>query len=71
MIAHIEWKWFSRIQDQTLFRYHLPPNTFEYIEDGWMWVCPIRSPGEFFAIYAEPVPKPMHRCIITAPGLRK
>lgn len=37
-IAHIEWKWLSRIHVQTLFRYQLPPNTFEYIEDGWMWV---------------------------------
>jgi hypothetical protein len=38
MIAHVEWKWLSRIHEQTLFRYQLPPNTFEYIEDGWMWV---------------------------------
>jgi len=38
MIAHVEWEWLRRIYDQTLYRYQLPPDSFEYIEDGWMWV---------------------------------
>jgi hypothetical protein len=38
MIAHVEWKWLRKIQDQSLYRYWLPPASFTYIEDGWMWV---------------------------------
>jgi hypothetical protein len=38
MIAHVEWEWLRRIHDQTLYRYQLPPDSFQYIEDGWMWV---------------------------------
>jgi hypothetical protein len=38
MIAHVEWNWLRRIDEQSLYRYELPPDTFRYIEDGWMWV---------------------------------
>lgn len=38
MIAHVEWDWLRRIRDQSLYRYQLPPDSFTYIEDGWMWV---------------------------------
>lgn len=38
MVAHIEWEWFRRVRDQTLYRYELPADLFQHIEDGWMWV---------------------------------
>jgi len=38
MIAHVEWAWLRRIHDQSLYRYQFPPDSFQYIEDGWMWV---------------------------------
>ena len=38
MIAHIEWTWFDRFQRTTLYRYELPPDTFECLEDAGMWV---------------------------------
>jgi hypothetical protein len=38
MIAHVEWAWLRRISGQSLYRYELPPNSFQSIEDGWMWV---------------------------------
>jgi hypothetical protein len=38
MVAHIEWEWFRRVHDQTLYRYELPADSFQRVEDGWMWV---------------------------------
>jgi hypothetical protein len=38
MIAHVEWKWLRRIHDSSLFRYELPLESLQDIEDGWMWV---------------------------------
>jgi hypothetical protein len=38
MIAHVEWQWLRRIRDQSLYRYQMPPDSFQCVEDGWMWV---------------------------------
>jgi hypothetical protein len=38
MIAHVEWVRLRRILAQTLYRYELPADSFQSIEDGWMWV---------------------------------
>jgi hypothetical protein len=38
MIAHIEWEWLERVHEQLLYRYQLPSASFQFIEDGWMWV---------------------------------
>lgn len=38
MIAHVEWAWFERLTRETLYRYELPPETFEDLADAGMWV---------------------------------
>jgi hypothetical protein len=38
MIAHVEWAWLERIRTTRLFRYDLPADTFEPLDDAWMWV---------------------------------
>ena len=38
MIAHVEWAWLDQMTRQTLFRYDLPPETFEDLADAGMWV---------------------------------
>lgn len=44
MIAHVEWSWLERIRTADLHRYELPPETFEPLDDAWMWVSkePVR-----------------------------
>jgi hypothetical protein len=38
MIAHIEQAWLDRLQRTTLYRYELPPDAFESLDDAGMWV---------------------------------
>lgn len=38
MIAHIEWEWLERVRTDELFRYELPPSTFEPVDGEWTWV---------------------------------
>ena len=38
VIAHIEDAWLDRLTRQTLYRYDLPPETFEDLADAGMWV---------------------------------
>jgi hypothetical protein len=38
MIAHVEWEWLNRIREGSIYRYLFPPESFQPIEDGWMWV---------------------------------
>lgn len=39
VIAHVEYAWLDRIRATTLYRYELPSETFEPLEDdAWMWV---------------------------------
>ena len=38
MLAHIEWAWLARLQAGALYRYELPRETFECLEDAGMWV---------------------------------
>ncbi|MDR3513576.1 MAG: hypothetical protein P4L73_18220 [Caulobacteraceae bacterium] len=38
MIAHIEWAWLDRLRQTTLYRYELPEDTFEDLDDAGMWV---------------------------------
>ena len=38
MIAHIEWAWFERMKAAVLYRYALPPTSFEDLDDAGMWV---------------------------------
>jgi hypothetical protein len=38
MIAHIEWRWLRRLATTTLYRYELPADSFEPLDDTWMWV---------------------------------
>ena len=37
-IAHIEWAWFERMKAAVLYRYALPPASFEDLDDAGMWV---------------------------------
>jgi hypothetical protein len=39
MIAHIEWAWFERWRRATLYRYELPVDAFEDLQDAGMWVA--------------------------------
>jgi len=39
MIAHIEQAWFERLRGATIYRYELPPETFEALDDAGMWVA--------------------------------
>jgi hypothetical protein len=38
MIAHIEWGWLERLRRARLYRYELPGDAFETIDDAGMWV---------------------------------
>jgi hypothetical protein len=38
MIAHVEWAWFERLSQTTLYRYELPREGFEPLDDAGMWV---------------------------------
>ncbi|MGH2609846.1 MAG: DUF6886 family protein [Tepidiformaceae bacterium] len=39
LIAHVEWDWYETLRTHVLYRYELPPATFEPLEDdAWMWV---------------------------------
>lgn len=39
MIAHVEWSWYRRLRDGTIYRYELPCETFAALaDDDWMWV---------------------------------
>lgn len=38
MIAHVEWSWLQRLATTTLYRYELPADHFEPLDDAWMWV---------------------------------
>jgi hypothetical protein len=44
MIAHIEWAWHDRLRRERLYRYELPVNAFESLNDVGMHVC--RGPVE-------------------------
>jgi GNAT superfamily N-acetyltransferase len=37
-IAHIEWAWLERLRTGTIWRYEMPPATFEDLDDAGMWV---------------------------------
>ena len=37
-IAHIEWAWLERLRTGTLWRYELPAEAFEDLDDAGMWV---------------------------------
>lgn len=38
IIAHVEWEWFERLRTGQLWRYDLPVETFEDLQDAGMWV---------------------------------
>jgi hypothetical protein len=38
MIAHVEWSWLPRLASTVLYRYELPADHFEPLDDAWMWV---------------------------------
>ena len=38
MLAHVEWVWFERLCAAAVFRYELPPVTFESLHDAGMHV---------------------------------
>ena len=38
MIAYVEWAWFDRIASALLYRYALPHEPFESLDDAGMWV---------------------------------
>ena len=38
MIAHVEWAWFDRLSRESLYRYELPTETFEDLDDAGMWI---------------------------------
>jgi hypothetical protein len=50
MIAHIEGAWFDRLRTQRLYRYELPPDSFESLGETGTWVS--RSPVEPLAVEA-------------------
>lgn len=37
-LAHIEWAWLDRVMAEPLYRYELPTETFESLDDAGMWV---------------------------------
>jgi len=39
MIAHVEWAWFSVLKSSVLYRYELPAEAFEDLEDAGMWIA--------------------------------
>ncbi|MEX2373275.1 MAG: DUF6886 family protein [Dehalococcoidia bacterium] len=38
VIAYVEYGWLERIRQATLYRYEMPPETFEDLRDAGMWV---------------------------------
>ncbi len=47
VLAHVEYAWLERMRRTTLYRYELPPETFESLHDAGMWasretVTPVR-----------------------------
>lgn len=38
MVAHVELAWWARLKRETLYRYELPPESFEDLADAGMWV---------------------------------
>jgi len=38
MIASIEWSWLEKLSGVVLYRYELPVNSFESLDDAGMWV---------------------------------
>src|SRR5690606_26096568 len=38
VIAHVEYAWLERIRTTTLYRYELPDEPFESLQDAGMWV---------------------------------
>jgi hypothetical protein len=38
VVAHVEYGWLDRIRSTTLYRYELPPATFQDLGDAGMWV---------------------------------
>jgi hypothetical protein len=38
MIAHVEWGWFEALQRDRLYRYELPTEAFESLDDAGMWI---------------------------------
>jgi len=38
MIAHMEWAWYDRFRAAALYRYELPAQAFEALNDAGMWV---------------------------------
>ena len=38
IIAYVEWAWFERLRTAVLFRYALPPDAFESLDDAGMWI---------------------------------
>lgn len=38
-IAYVEWDWLARLRAETLYRYVLPAEPFESLEDAGMWVA--------------------------------
>jgi hypothetical protein len=38
MIAYVEKSWLDSLASETIYRYELPPGTFEDLEDAGMWV---------------------------------
>ncbi|HZZ36115.1 MAG TPA: hypothetical protein VFE03_10345 [Caulobacteraceae bacterium] len=38
MIAHMEWAWYDRFRSARLYRYELPSEAFETLDDAGMWV---------------------------------
>jgi hypothetical protein len=39
MIAHIEWAWWGELSKAQLFRYELPPDDFEPLDDAGMFIA--------------------------------
>jgi hypothetical protein len=42
VIAHVEYGWLDQIRSTTLYRYEMPPDTFEDLHDAGMWVSRLR-----------------------------
>jgi hypothetical protein len=38
-IAYVEWDWLERLRAETLYRYVLPAEPFESLDDAGMWVA--------------------------------
>jgi len=38
-VAYVEWDWLDRLRAETLYRYVLPAESFESLEDAGMWVA--------------------------------